>query len=648
MPKKLIVVSLLFLLMMSAAGFAQTLVYDAVFVTEFDGQSVSVSKDACYEMETGYLFTSEYVIMTDLFGILSTIRHDLTVEMDQDYAVVAAREERELDDLSAVYELTVDYGSSEPLVFISITEQGVSQTEVHVLEPGQKLHLPDTALLMIADTEGLVPGTVHEFLFLDTAEFRPVPGSFVVGEHDTYTIGGMQFEGFVVQFELEDTGVMNVYCDEKGWGHYYTASAGFYELIGRKVEDDEIPDLTTSPLELTTFDAGLFVAYPLRSVRSRIALSIPDLAAVQLEDNRQKIIEQQIGDGTVKVLLEISKDSRSRRGEYQLPITLPELEPYLGSDRYIDPTLPEIQALAAEILQGETDAWVSTARLVQWVFNCMKPALTAVPRTTAQILANPTGSCKEHAILFAALARAAGIPTRLAMGLRYSEGFLMGHMWNEVWLGEWIAVDPSHGQLAPDALMIKLIDSDAVSGMTLQMGSILSDIELAIKLVDTLFRHPKVPLETGVSGQTFTNAEYAFSITLPDQWSFLVVDELSYTSFLALSNNQLASMLLGLSILPPGTDIRRIIELEFEAVLEELGDYILYEPEGVSTTVIAGYDAFKTNWGLDMDGLLIYQEMIMLMVDDMLYSFAFTVPAMVYEHFADTFAQILDSIEIHW
>ena len=35
----------------------------------------------------------------------------------------------------------------------------------------------------------------------------------------------------------------------------------------------------------------------------------------------------------------------------------------------IDPTLPEIQTLSAEILAGERDLWRVVERLVDWAFN---------------------------------------------------------------------------------------------------------------------------------------------------------------------------------------------------------------------------------------------------------------------------------------
>jgi len=42
-------------------------------------------------------------------------------------------------------------------------------------------------------------------------------------------------------------------------------------------------------------------------------------------------------------------------------------------------------------------------------------------RTAKEIMANRDGVCREYATLFAALARAAGVPTRLCGGILYSQ-----------------------------------------------------------------------------------------------------------------------------------------------------------------------------------------------------------------------------------
>jgi transglutaminase-like putative cysteine protease len=58
------------------------------------------------------------------------------------------------------------------------------------------------------------------------------------------------------------------------------------------------------------------------------------------------------------------------------------------------------------------------------------------------------GDCTEHALLLAALGRAAGVPTRVANGLAYTEDFGSGgpvfvpHAWVAAWTGErWQAFD---------------------------------------------------------------------------------------------------------------------------------------------------------------------------------------------------------------
>ena len=59
------------------------------------------------------------------------------------------------------------------------------------------------------------------------------------------------------------------------------------------------------------------------------------------------------------------------------------------------------------------------------------------------------GDCNEHTVLFVALARALGLPARTAVGLVYLDGSFYYHAWPEVWLGEWVAVDPDLRAVRP-------------------------------------------------------------------------------------------------------------------------------------------------------------------------------------------------------
>jgi len=94
--------------------------------------------------------------------------------------------------------------------------------------------------------------------------------------------------------------------------------------------------------------------------------------------------------------------------------------------------------------------------------------------SAAEVLSSRSGDCSEHAVLMAALARAAGIPSRLVAGLVYHAGGFAYHMWVEVWVGgAWYALDPSlagRPDGGVDATHIKLADSAAEGGVTADLS----------------------------------------------------------------------------------------------------------------------------------------------------------------------------------
>jgi transglutaminase-like putative cysteine protease len=67
------------------------------------------------------------------------------------------------------------------------------------------------------------------------------------------------------------------------------------------------------------------------------------------------------------------------------------------------------------------------------------------------------GDCNEHAVLYAALARAAGIPAQVEAGLVYQNGRFYYHAWNVVYLGTWITADSLMGQLPADVTHIRFV-----------------------------------------------------------------------------------------------------------------------------------------------------------------------------------------------
>jgi transglutaminase-like putative cysteine protease len=98
--------------------------------------------------------------------------------------------------------------------------------------------------------------------------------------------------------------------------------------------------------------------------------------------------------------------------------------------------------------------------------------------SAAHVLAARAGDCDEHARLFVALARAVGLPARIASGLAYVNGKFYYHAWAEVRLGDWVPVDPTFGQFPADAAHVRLVLGGPAQQAALLrlMGSLRIDV----------------------------------------------------------------------------------------------------------------------------------------------------------------------------
>jgi transglutaminase-like putative cysteine protease len=112
--------------------------------------------------------------------------------------------------------------------------------------------------------------------------------------------------------------------------------------------------------------------------------------------------------------------------------------------------------------------------------NIAKEAVDAF--SAVDVLRNRKAECQGHAYLFAALARAAGIPTRIVNGLVYSEahaGFLF-HTWNEAWIAGrgWRPVDATFGQPHADATHVKLVEGET-PGELVPLAGLVGRVRIA-------------------------------------------------------------------------------------------------------------------------------------------------------------------------
>ncbi len=155
-----------------------------------------------------------------------------------------------------------------------------------------------------------------------------------------------------------------------------------------------------------------------------------------------------------------------------LPVLPAERRAALAVNSSIDAGDPTVVALARSVTEGVSDPAGRVERLIEWTYKNLEKDLSTNLTTASQVLAHKQGDCTEHALLFVALARAAGIPAREVSGLVYMGDAIQRfgwHAWAEVELdGRWVQVDPSWGETLANATHLTLgvgDDSDWVAAL---------------------------------------------------------------------------------------------------------------------------------------------------------------------------------------
>jgi len=154
----------------------------------------------------------------------------------------------------------------------------------------------------------------------------------------------------------------------------------------------------------------------------------------------------------------------------------------LAATPFIQTSHPDIRARAAAIVAGGAGDEDKARRIVAWVFKNIEKRPVLSVSNAVETLKNLAGDCTEHAVLVAALARAAGIPTLVEAGLVYQRGRFYYHAWNSFWLqewGGWVTADAVMNQLPADVTHLRLVRGEAEQQLDLM--AVVGRVKLTIK-----------------------------------------------------------------------------------------------------------------------------------------------------------------------
>jgi hypothetical protein len=205
------------------------------------------------------------------------------------------------------------------------------------------------------------------------------------------------------------------------------------------------------------------ISGPRRLERLRV-LMVPSGPGIELPDLPSDPY-QSVESTEEGLKITIRRAHPSPDGGYALPYGGREYVGLLRANRWMETADPLIVRMSREAVGDATEAITAARRIARYVERTVtQKNLSFGMATAAETAQSRTGDCTEHAVLTAALARAAGMPSRVVEGLAYVEewpgvgGTFGYHMWTEVYVGEWLPLDAALG--GHDATHIALGRSD--------------------------------------------------------------------------------------------------------------------------------------------------------------------------------------------
>ena len=221
-----------------------------------------------------------------------------------------------------------------------------------------------------------------------------------------------------------------------------------------------------------------------RSARYRIRPRQGDPATISFPDSESQTVSREEG----AVLVTVRSPDRSGAGT---PLDEEERRKALTPNLYITSDHQAVRDLLsrAELPEDAAGRIRALRRLVH--DHVVEKNLSVAFAPAHEVALRAEGDCSEHAVLLAALGRADGIPSRVAIGLMYltrhqGEHGVMGyHMWNQFHLeGRWIDFDASvpGDAIGPERLAFgySYLDEDSLTEFGLGILDKFDNLEIEL------------------------------------------------------------------------------------------------------------------------------------------------------------------------
>lgn len=306
-------------------------------------------------------------------------------------------------------------------------------------------------LRLLEREKGLAEGTTYEVTLFSPAVLMPVKTKVSVGATRNVDLLGkvVPLTEVTTQMQLP-SGEMNVvnYVDNQ-----LKARKIIAPMMGSTLElvaCDKIVALSEN--DIVDFLGHLLLQSPTaikgintKSLATYYLVPKKDAKLVIPATDSQSV--KKTSDG--KYTLKIRKIQPAKNVKFPYNGSIVDLYDAMRPTRYLQSDDEKIQELTKKAISGAKDTAQAVKKIESFVNNYITAKdLSVGYASAAEVAQSRQGDCSEHALLTAAMCRAAGIPARVATGLVHVEKFAGkknvygGHAWTQAYVGDkWIDLD---------------------------------------------------------------------------------------------------------------------------------------------------------------------------------------------------------------
>lgn len=372
---------------------------------------------------------------------------------------------------------------SDELAYIKITLNGETTESKVPVPPDTISEIP--GLQSVLSQKELKIGDKYNLHIFSFDLLKPVKTALEVTGQEILTDQSEEKEVFVFRQTMDITGGITAksWIDTDGVTYRTEVPLMGLSLVTTKTDrETALSGMEEVDVVLKTriLPAGKRPTPKAEHLEVEVKLLTGNISEVIMSNARQKLEVETGRSGrlSIQVPTVVAEDCPD------LPIRDAEAE-FLRTSVYIQTAHSDIQAKAKEILNGEPNSWRAAEKLCQWVYESITDKrATGGFGSSLTVLESLSGDCTEHTILFIALARAAGIPSRICSGIVFSTDAFYYHFWPEVYVGRWVQMDPTFGQMVADANHIQLggsrLESDNLMEFAEGVFQTINRLEIAI------------------------------------------------------------------------------------------------------------------------------------------------------------------------